>query len=52
MKRIKYKSSVAFIDLLFNITIGLAMLFIVAFLLINPITKKGDVIVKAEFIIV
>jgi len=51
MKRLKYKSSVAFIDLLFNITIGLAMLFIVAFLLINPITKKGDVIVKAEFII-
>jgi hypothetical protein len=51
MKRIKYKSSVAFIDLLFNITIGFAMLFIIAFLLINPITKKGDVIVKAEFII-
>lgn len=51
MRREKYKSSVAFIDLLFNITIGLAMLFIVAFLLINPIAKKGDIIIKAEFII-
>ena len=51
MNRDRYKSSVAFIDLLFNITIGLAMLFIIAFLLINPIAKKGDVIVNAEFII-
>jgi hypothetical protein len=48
---IKYKTSIAFIDLLFNITIGLAMLFIIAFLLINPIAKKGDIIVNAEFII-
>tara|TARA_X000000950_G_scaffold289358_1_gene412300 strand:+ start:4783 stop:5409 length:627 start_codon:yes stop_codon:yes gene_type:complete len=51
MRRERYKSSVAFIDLLFNITIGLAMLFIIAFLLINPIAKKGDIIIKAEFII-
>lgn len=27
------------------------MLFIIAFLLINPVAKKGDIIVKAEFII-
>lgn len=51
MNRERYKTSIAFIDLLFNITIGLAMLFIIAFLLINPIAKKGDIIVNAEFII-
>ena len=51
MRRDRYKTSIAFIDLLFNITIGLAMLFIIAFLLINPVAKKGDIIVKAEFII-
>ena len=45
MNRDRYKTSIAFIDLLFNITIGLAMLFIIAFLLINPIAKKGDIIV-------
>ena len=51
MNRERYKTSIAFIDLLFNITIGLAMLFIIAFLLINPIAKKGDIVVNAEFII-
>ena len=51
MRRDRYKTSIAFIDLLFNITIGLAMLFIIAFLLINPVAKKGDIIVKAEFIV-
>jgi len=51
MRRDRYKTSIAFIDLLFNITIGLTMLFIIAFLLINPVAKKGDIIVKAEFII-
>ena len=51
MKRDRFKTSIAFIDLLFNITVGLAMLFIIAFLMINPITKKGDIVYKAEFII-
>ncbi len=51
MKRERYKTSIAFIDLLFNITIGITMLFIIAFLLINPIAKKGDIIVNAEFVI-
>jgi len=51
MRRDRYKTSIAFIDLLFNITVGLTMLFIIAFLLINPVAKKGDIIVKAEFII-
>jgi len=51
MKRDRYKTSIAFIDLLFNITIGITMLFIIAFLLINPIAKKGDIIINAEFVI-
>jgi hypothetical protein len=48
----KYKSSVAFIDILFNILIGFVFLFLIAFLLINPITKKNDIISPAEFLIV
>ena len=51
MKRERFKTSIAFIDLLFNITVGLAMLFIIAFLMINPITKKGDRIYNAEFVV-
>ena len=45
-------SNLAFNDLLFNILIGFVMLFVIAFLLINPIAKKADIPVKAEFIIV
>ena len=51
MRRDRYKTSIAFIDLLFNITIGITMLFIIAFLLINPVAKKGDIILNAEFVI-
>ena len=47
----KYKSSIAFTDLLFNILVGFVFLFLIAFLLINPIAKKGDIVVPAEFII-
>jgi len=45
-------SNLAFNDLLFNVLIGFVMLFVIAFLLINPITKKADIPVKAEFIII
>lgn len=51
MRRDSYKTSIAFIDLLFNITVGIAMLFIIAFLMINPVAKKGDIVVNAEFMI-
>ena len=44
-------SNLAFNDLLFNVLIGFVMLFVIAFLLINPIAKKADIPVKAEFII-
>ena len=48
----KYKSTIAFIDILFNILIGFVFLFLIAFLLINPVTKKNDIISPAEFLIV
>lgn len=48
----RYKSNVAFIDLLFNVLIGFVYLFILAFIMINPIAKKGDIVVPAEFIII
>ena len=48
----KYKSTIGFIDILFNIVVGFAFLFIVAFLLIKPEAKKKDFDRRAEFIVV
>ena len=48
----RYKSSLAFTDLLFNILIGFAFMFIIAFLLINPVQKDADIEAKAEFMII
>lgn len=39
----KYSSNLAFVDLLFNLLVGFTCLFIIAFLMINPISKKGVV---------
>lgn len=39
----KYSSNLAFVDLLFNLLVGFTSLFIIAFLLINPIAKKGTI---------
>ena len=39
----KYSSNLAFVDLLFNLLVGFTSLFVIAFLLINPIAKKGVV---------
>ena len=50
--RLKYKTGWGFVDLLFNLLIGFAFLFIVAFLLINPITKKQDFDPKAEYLLI
>jgi len=47
----RYFSNTAFIDLLFNIVVGIAFLFIIAFLLINPVSKKNDVKSKADYLI-
>ena len=49
--RRKYYSNTSFLDLLFNTLVGFVLLFIVSFLLINPMIKKGDVETKAEFVI-
>ena len=38
----KYKSTIGFTDMLFNVLVGFAFLFIVAFLLIKPEAKKED----------
>ena len=48
----RFKTSIGFIDLLFNIILGFAFLFIIAFLLIKPEAKKEDFERKAEFVIV
>jgi len=39
----KYSSNLAFVDLLFNLLVGFTSLFIIAFLMINPISKQGQV---------
>ena len=48
----RFKSTIGFIDLLFNILLGFAFLFIIAFLLIKPDAKKQDFERRAEFVIV
>ena len=50
-RRGKYHSNVSFLDLLFNMVVGFVMLFIIAFLLISPITKDKQIEQKAEYII-
>lgn len=48
----RFKSTTGLNDLLFNLLVGFVFLFIVAFLLINPPTKKQDAPKKAEYLIV
>ena len=52
MNNEKYKSTIGFTDLLFNILVGFAFLFIIAFLLIKPEAKKEDFERRAEFVVV
>jgi len=52
MSNEKYKSTIGFTDLLFNILVGFAFLFIIAFLLIKPEAKKEDFERRAEFVVV
>ena len=52
MNNEKYKSTIGFTDLLFNILVGFAFLFIIAFLLIKPEAKKDNFERKAEFVII
>jgi len=46
-----YGSQIAFIDLLFNTLVGFVFLFVMAFVLINPVAKKSNVEINAEFMI-
>ena len=48
----KYKSSLAFTDLLFNVLIGFVFMFIVAFILINPFQKDAEIEAKEEFMVI
>ena len=48
----RFKSTTGLNDLLFNLLVGFVFLFIVAFLLINPPTKKEEAPKKAEYLIV
>ncbi len=47
----KYSSNLAFVDLLFNLLVGFTSLFVIAFLLINPISKTGEVDPPVKMII-
>jgi hypothetical protein len=48
----RYKSTLAFTDLLFNVLIGFAFLFIIAFILINPTKHDAKIKAKAEFMVI
>jgi len=47
----RYSSFDPFTDLLFNILLGFTFLFFITILFINPITKLGNINMKAEYII-
>ncbi|MGH6919114.1 MAG: hypothetical protein ACREJ0_15585, partial [Geminicoccaceae bacterium] len=51
MRRQSNPFGVAFTDLLFNALLGFVVMFVLAFLLINPVARTGAVDVKAEFLI-
>ena len=47
----KYGSTLSFIDLLFNVLVGFVFLFVVAFIMINPVAKQADIVSPAEFLL-
>ena len=47
----RYSNFDPFTDLLFNILLGFTFLFFITILFINPITKFGNINMKAEYII-
>jgi hypothetical protein len=46
-----YSNNLVFVDLLFNLLVGFTSLFIIAFMLINPITKNATIDPPIVFII-
>ena len=51
MARRKYSSNLSFVDLLFNLLVGFASLFFLAFLLINPVADEGKIDPVTQFMI-
>jgi len=51
MKKYKPNNFDPFTDLLFNVLLGFTFLFFITILFINPISKLGNVNLKAEYII-
>ena len=49
--RRRNQSGIAFTDLLFNALLGFVVMFVLAFLLINPIARTGAIDAKAEFLV-
>jgi hypothetical protein len=52
MNTTRYKSTFGFVDLLFNLLVGFTFLFVLAFILINPVAKKEVLDPKAEYLII
>ena len=51
MNRSKFKSGTAFQDMLFLMLSGVTVLWVLSFLLINPVAKQNDIMTPAEYII-
>jgi hypothetical protein len=51
MQKKKYREESAFVDLIFNLAMVFLMIFIIAYMMINPPAKKSDFVRKAEYII-
>tara|TARA_Y100000590_G_scaffold102939_4_gene117024 strand:+ start:26199 stop:26804 length:606 start_codon:yes stop_codon:yes gene_type:complete len=51
MKKYKRNNFDPFTDLLFNVLLGFTFLFFITILFINPISKLGNINLKAEYII-
>jgi hypothetical protein len=49
--RRRFNTTSSFLDILFNILLGFFVLLVLTITLVNPPTKKGDIELKAEFII-
>ena len=49
--RRSYNTNVAFLDLLFNTLLCFAALFVISFVLVNPVSEDGKIDVYADFLI-
>lgn len=47
----RFNASTSFLDIIFNILISFFALFMFTLILINEPTKKGDVVLKAEYLV-